>query len=128
MSKTIISTDQAPAAVGTYSQATRLGDIVFLSGQIALDPATMEMQNSSIEEEIHRVFRNIQALCTAADSDLDSILKLNVFLTDMNDFPVLNAIMAEYFSKPYPARAAIGVTSLPRGGRVEMDAILSRSD
>jgi reactive intermediate/imine deaminase len=124
MSKMIIKTDQAPAALGTYSQATRHGDLVFLSGQVALDPATMELVNDSIEEEIHQVFRNLRAVCQAAGSDLDSILKLSVFLTDMNDFPVLNAIMAEYFSKPYPARAAIGVAALPKAARVEMEAIL----
>jgi reactive intermediate/imine deaminase len=124
MSKMIIKTDQAPAALGTYSQATRHGDLVFLSGQVALDPATMELVNDSIEDEVHQVFRNLQAVCQAAGSDLDSILKLSVFLTDMNDFPVLNAIMAEYFSKPYPARAAIGVAALPKAARVEMEAIL----
>jgi reactive intermediate/imine deaminase len=124
MSKTIIKTDQAPAALGTYSQATRHGDIVFLSGQVALDPATMELVNGSIKEEIHQVFRNLRAVCEAAGSDLNSILKLSVFLTDMNDFPVLNTIMAEYFDKPYPARAAIGVAALPKAARVEMDAIL----
>jgi reactive intermediate/imine deaminase len=124
MSKMIIKTDRAPAALGTYSQATRHGDLVFLSGQVALDPATMELVNDSIEDEIHQVFRNLQAVCQAAGSDLDSILKLSVFLTDMNDFPVLNAIMAEYFNKPYPARAAIGVAALPKAARVEMEAIL----
>ena len=124
MSKMIIKTDQAPAALGTYSQATRHGDLVFLSGQVALDPATMELVNDSIEDEVHQVFRNLRAVCQAAGSDLDSILKLSVFLTDMNDFPVLNAIMAEYFSKPYPARAAIGVAALPKAARVEMEAIL----
>lgn len=124
MSKMIINTDQAPAALGTYSQATRHGDLVFLSGQVALDPATMELVNDSIEDEVHQVFRNLRAVCQAAGRDLDSILKLSVFLTDMNDFPVLNTIMAEYFSKPYPARAAIGVAALPKAARVEMEAIL----
>jgi len=124
MSKTIIKTDQAPAALGTYSQATRHGDLVFLSGQVALDPATMELVNDSIESEIHQVFRNLRAVCEAAGSDLNAILKLTVFLTDMNDFPVLNAIMAEYINEPYPARAAIGVAALPKAARVEMDAIL----
>lgn len=124
MSKQIISTDQAPAAVGTYSQATRHGDTVYLSGQIPLDPKTMELVNDSIEDEIHQVFRNLRSLCEAAGGNLGSILKLNVFLTNMNDFPVLNAVMAEYFSEPYPARAAIGVVSLPKAARVEMDAIL----
>jgi len=127
MSKTIIKTDQAPAALGTYSQATRHGDLVFLSGQVALDPATMELVNDSIESEIHQVFRNLRAVCEAAGSDLNAILKLTVFLTDMNDFPVLNAIMAEYISEPYPARAAIGVAALPKAARVEMDAILAGS-
>ena len=124
MSKVIISTDQAPAAVGTYSQATRQGNLVFLSGQIPLDPATMELVNNSIEDEIHQVFRNLKALCTAAGGQLDDILKLNVFLTDMDDFPSLNTIMAEYFNQPFPARAAIAVSGLPKGARVEMDAIL----
>jgi len=124
MSKTVIHTDQAPAAVGTYSQATRFGDTVFLSGQVALNPATMELVNGSVEAEIHQVFRNLKAVCEASGGDLDSILKLNVFLTDMGDFPVLNAIMAEYFQQPYPARAAIGVAALPKAARVEMDAIM----
>jgi reactive intermediate/imine deaminase len=124
MSKTIIKTDQAPAALGTYSQATRHGGLVFLSGQVALDPATMELVNDSIEAEIHQVFRNLRAVCEAAGGDLDAILKLTVFLTDMANFPALNSIMAEYFSEPYPARAAIGVAQLPKAARVEMDAIL----
>jgi reactive intermediate/imine deaminase len=124
MSKKIISTPRAPDAIGTYSQATRHGDTVYLSGQIPLDPSSMELVDGSIEDQVHRVFMNLQAVCEAAGGDLDNILKLNVFLTDMKHFPVVNAVMAEYFNEPYPARAAIGVASLPRGARVEMDATL----
>ena len=124
MSKQIIATNQAPAAIGTYSQATRHGDIVYLSGQIPLDPESMNTVDGTIEDQIHQVFRNLQAVCKAAGGDLDDILKLNVFLTSMDDFPSVNAIMAEYFNQPYPARAAVGVAALPRGVRVEMDAIL----
>lgn len=124
MTKEIISTRHAPAAIGTYSQATRHGDTVYLSGQIPLDPASMEMVGGSIEDQVHRVFMNLQAVCEAAGSSLDNILKLNVFLANMKHFPVVNAVMAEYFTEPYPARAAVGVSALPRGARVEMDAIL----
>ncbi len=124
MSKQIISTSQAPAAIGTYSQATRQGNITYLSGQIPLDPTNMEMVKGDIEAQIHRVFLNLQAVCKAADGSLNDILKLTVFLTDMADFPAVNTIMAEYFTEPYPARAAVGVAALPRGAQVEMDAIL----
>jgi len=124
MSKQIISTHQAPAAIGTYSQATRHGNTVYISGQIPLDPATMEMVEESIEAQIHRVFLNLQAICESAGGTLDDILKLNVFLTDLQNFSAVNTIMAEYFSEPYPARAAIGVAALPRDARVEMDAVL----
>jgi reactive intermediate/imine deaminase len=124
MSKQIISTNEAPAAIGTYSQATRQGDTVYISGQIPLNPASMEMIEGAVEEQIHRVFLNLQAICESAGGKLDGILKLNVFLTDMAHFPAVNAIMAEYFSEPYPARAAIGVTALPRDAQVEMDASL----
>jgi reactive intermediate/imine deaminase len=123
--KTIISTESAPAAIGTYSQAVRHGDLVFLSGQIPLVPETMEMTEGNVRAQIHQVFRNLSAVCTAAGSSLDEILKLSVFLTDMSDFPHVNEIMGEYFSEPYPARAAIGVAALPRGASVEMDAILA---
>lgn len=124
MSKQIISTPRAPAAIGTYSQATRHGDITYLSGQIPLDPASMEIVEGDIEAQIHRVFMNLQAVCEAAGGTLDDILKLNVFLTDLAHFPAVNTIMAEYFTAPYPARAAVGVAALPRDAQVEMDAIL----
>jgi reactive intermediate/imine deaminase len=124
MSKQIISTSQAPAAIGTYSQATRHGDTVYLSGQIPLDPVSMEIVEGDIEAQIHRVFMNLRAVCEAAGGTLNDILKLNVFLTDMASFPAVNAIMAEYFTEPYPARAAVGVAALPRDAQVEMDAVL----
>ena len=124
MTKQIISTSKAPAAIGTYSQATRHGNTVYLSGQIPLDPASMEMVDGSIEGQIHRVFQNLQAVCESAGGNLDDILKLNVFLANMDHFPAVNAIMAEYFAEPYPARGAGGVAALPRGAKVEMDAIL----
>jgi reactive intermediate/imine deaminase len=124
MSKSAIHTDKAPAAIGTYSQAIRHGDIVYLSGQIPLDPQTMEIVKGDIREQSHRVFRNLAAVCEAAGGDLDKIVKLTVFLTDLGHFGDVNEIMGEYFQKPYPARAAIGVASLPRGAAVEMDAVL----
>lgn len=124
MSKSAIHTDKAPAAIGTYSQAIRHGDTVYLSGQIPLDPQTMEIVEGEIREQIHRVFRNLAAVCEAAGGDLDRIVKLTVFLTDLGHFGDVNEIMGEYFQKPYPARAAIGVASLPRGAAVEMDAVL----
>lgn len=124
MNKQIISTPSAPAAIGTYSQATRHGNTVYLSGQIALDPGRMELVGGGVEEQIHQVFKNLRAVCESAGGSLDHILKLTVFLTDMAHFPSVNAIMAQYFQQPYPARAAVGVASLPRGALVEMDAIL----
>jgi reactive intermediate/imine deaminase len=124
MSRTIIETRNAPAAIGTYSQAVRHGDTVYLSGQIPLDPKTMELVTGDIGAQIHRVFSNLQAVCQAAGGELGNILKLTVFLTDLRHFPQVNEIMAEYFEPPYPARAAIGVAALPRGAEVEMDAIL----
>jgi reactive intermediate/imine deaminase len=124
MSKQIISTSHAPAAIGTYSQATRHGNTLYLSGQIPLDPASTEIVDGDIEAQIHRVFMNLQAVCEAAGGTLNDILKLNVFLTDMAGFPAVNAIMAEYFTEPYPARAVVGVAALPREVQVEMDAIL----
>ena len=124
MARQIIHTDDAPKAIGTYSQAVRCGDTVYLSGQIPLDPKTMELVNDSIEAEIHQVFRNLGAVCTAAGSSLAGIAKLNVYLTDLAHFPRVNEIMAEYFQQPYPARAAIGVAQLPKGARVEADAVL----
>ncbi len=124
MSKTIISTSEAPAAIGTYSQATRHGDTVYLSGQIPLQPQSMTIVEGGIEAQVHQVFRNLRAVCIASGASLDAILKLTVYLTDMTHFPQVNAVMAEYFSQPYPARAAVGVAALPRGAMVEIDAIL----
>jgi len=125
MSKTIIHTDQAPQAIGTYSQAVNHQGLVFVSGQIPLDPETMEMVTGGIEPQIHRVFKNLSAICTAAGGSLDDIVKLSVFLTDMTNFPQVNAIMEQYFTVPYPARVAIGVAALPKDSEVEMDAILA---
>lgn len=124
MSKNIISTDQAPKAIGTYSQAVKHQGLVFISGQIPLDPASMEIVEGGIEAQIRRVFDNLLAVCTAAGGSLDDIVKLGVFLTDMGDFPQVNMIMGEYFTAPYPARAAVEVSALPKGVNVEMDAIL----
>lgn len=124
MSRTIIKTDDAPAAIGTYSQAVKCGNTVYLSGQIPLDPKTMTMVNDTIEDEIHQVFRNLRAVAVAAGGGLGDVAKLNVFLTDLAHFAKVNEIMATYFAEPYPARAAIGVASLPRGARVEADAVM----
>ncbi|MBA4284952.1 MAG: reactive intermediate/imine deaminase [Xanthomonadaceae bacterium] len=124
MSRTIIKTDDAPAAIGTYSQAVKCGNTVYLSGQIPLDPTTMTLVNATIEDEIHQVFRNLRAVATAAGGGLGDFAKLNVFLTDLAHFAKVNEIMATYFAEPYPARAAIGVASLPRGARVEADAVM----
>lgn len=124
MSRAIISTSEAPAAIGTYSQATRHGDTVYLSGQIPLLPQSMTLIEGGIDAQVHQVFRNLRAVCIAAGASLDNILKLTVYLTDMTHFPQVNAVMAEYFSQPYPARAAVGVAALPRGAMVEIDAIL----
>lgn len=124
MPREIIHTDRAPQAIGTYSQAVRLGDTVYLSGQIPLDPKTMELVPGSIQVQIERVFDNLQAVAEAAGGGLSDVVKLNIFLTDLGDFPVVNEVMARYFSAPYPARAAIGVAALPKGAGVEMDAVL----
>jgi reactive intermediate/imine deaminase len=124
MSKNIISTDKAPQAIGTYSQAVKQQVLVFISGQIPLDPVSMEVVEGGIEAQIRRVFDNLSAVCTAAGGSLDDIVKLGVFLTDMNDFPQVNSIMGQYFTVPYPARAAVEVSALPKGVNVEMDAIL----
>jgi reactive intermediate/imine deaminase len=121
--KQFIQTPDAPAAIGTYSQAIRVNDTVYLSGQIGLDPATMQMSDT-IEAQIHRVFQNLRAVTLAAGSDLDGIVKLNVFLTDLKHFAMVNEIMSGYFQQPYPARAAVGVSALPRGALVEMDGVL----
>ena len=124
MTKEIISTDKAPQAIGTYSQAVKAGSTVYLSGQIPLIPETMEMVEGDIKQQIHRVFQNLQAVASAAGGDLSDVVKLNIFLTDLADFPQVNEVMAEYFQQPYPARAAIGVSALPKDAGVEMDAIL----
>lgn len=122
-SKQIIQTSHAPAAIGTYSQAVRAGNTVYLSGQIGLDPATMQMVDG-IEAQIHQVFRNLRAVAEASGGSLADVVKLNVFLTDLGNFARVNEIMAEYFQQPYPARAAVGVASLPRAALVEADGVL----
>jgi len=124
MAKEIIHTDNAPQAIGTYSQAVKVGTTVYMSGQIPLIPESMEMVTGDIKTQIHQVFKNLNAVANAAGGDLNSIVKLNIFLTDMANFPFVNEIMAEYLQQPYPARAAIGVASLPKNASVEMDAIL----
>ena len=124
MTKEIISTSKAPQAIGTYSQAVKVGTTVYLSGQIPLVPETMEMLSGSVEEQIHRVFKNLSAVAEAAGGSLKDVVKLNVFLTDLKNFPTVNQVMSEYFSEPYPARAAIGVAELPKAAAVEMDAIM----
>ena len=125
MAKEIISTDKAPQAIGTYSQAVKTGSTVYLSGQIPLIPETMEMVDGDIKQQIHRVFQNLQAVAHAAGGELSDVVKLNVFLTDLTNFPYVNEVMAEYFKSPYPARAAIGVAALPKAAGVEMDAIMA---
>ncbi len=124
MSKTIIQTANAPSAIGTYSQAVRHGDLVFLSGQIPLDPATMELVEGSFEDRAGQVFDNLQAVVEAAGGTMDQVLKVNIFLTDLSNFATVNTVMANYFSKPYPARAAVGVASLPKGTDIEAEAVL----
>ncbi len=124
MTKEIISTDQAPAAIGTYSQAVKVDKTVYMSGQIPLDPATMEVVSGGIQAEITQVFKNLTAVCEAAGGNLQNIVKLNIFLTDLSNFPIVNEIMAQHFETPYPARAAIGVSELPKGVGVEMDAVM----
>lgn len=128
MPREIIETDQAPAAIGTYSQAIKIDHTVYLSGQIPLDPTTMQLVEGEMDAQIHRVFNNLAAVARAAGGSLNDTVKLNVFLTDLSHFTLVNQIMAEYFQKPYPARAAIGVATLPRGAQVEMDAVLVLQD
>lgn len=125
MSKKVIATDGAPAAIGTYSQAIRAGNMVFLSGQIPLDPETMEVVDGDFEARARRVFDNLAAVAAAAGGSLDDIVKLTVFLTDLANFATVNSVMQDYFREPYPARAAVGVASLPKGVDVEADAILA---
>lgn len=124
MAREIIHTDKAPKAIGTYSQAVKVGNTVYLSGQIPLVPETMEMVQGDMRAQIVRVFDNLKAVCEAAGGSLADIAKLNIFLTDLSHFPLVNEVMASYFSQPYPARAAIGVATLPRNAGVEMDGIM----
>ncbi|MGD9786814.1 MAG: RidA family protein [Sulfuricellaceae bacterium] len=121
--KQIISTPHAPQAIGTYSQAVKVGTTVYLSGQIGLDPASMQMVEG-IENQIHRVFQNLKAVAEAAGGSMADVVKLNVFLTDLCNFAKVNEIMAQYFTQPYPARAAVGVKELPRGALVEADGVM----
>ncbi len=125
MTKTAIHTEDAPAAIGSYSQAIQNGNLVFLSGQIPLDPATMEIVEGDFETRARRVFDNLKAVAEAAGGSLDQIVKLTVYLTDLDNFAAVNAVMADYFEEPYPARAALGVASLPKGADVEAEAILA---
>lgn len=124
MSKEIIKTDKAPQAIGTYSQAVKTGNTVYLSGQIPLVPETMEMVEGDIRAQITQVFQNLSAVAEAAGGSLQDVTKLNVFLTDLSNFPIVNEVMAEFFSEPYPARAAVGVAALPKLAQVEMDAVM----
>ena len=125
MSKQVIHSDSAPAAIGTYSQAIRSGDFVFLSGQIPLDPATMEFVDGDFEARARQVFDNLRAVAQAAGGDLNNAVKLTIFLTDLANFATVNAVMEEYFEQPFPARAAVGFASLPKGADMEADAILA---
>ncbi|HAU12387.1 MAG: reactive intermediate/imine deaminase [Pseudomonadales bacterium] len=120
----IISTDQAPQAIGTYSQAVKCGSTVYLSGQIPLDPATMELVDGDMEASIVRVFENLKAVCQAAGGSMQDIAKLNIFLIDLSHFALVNEVMARYFQQPYPARAAVAVAALPKGAQVEMDGVM----
>lgn len=124
MPRSIVSTELAPAAIGTYSQAVRCDNTVYLSGQIPLDPASGLLVEGAIDVHIRRVFDNLRAVCRAAGGDLQDIAKLNVYLTDFGNFAEVNRVMATYFAQPYPARAAIGVASLPRGAAIEIDAVM----
>jgi reactive intermediate/imine deaminase len=124
MSKQAIATPKAPAAIGTYSQGIRAGGVIWLSGQLPLDPATGQLLSGEMRDQVRQVFRNLAAVAQAAGSSLDHAVKITVFLTDLSHFPNVNEVMAEFFSEPYPARAAIGVASLPRGATVEADAVL----
>ncbi len=122
--KAVIQTDQAPGAIGTYSQAIKINNTVYLSGQIPLDPEKMVLVSENIDDQINQVFLNLRAVCEAAGGDLSNIVKLNIFLTNLDHFSIVNEIMSQYFTEPYPARAAIGVKSLPKESKVEMDGIV----
>ena len=122
--RSVIHTDNAPAAVGTYSQAVKIGETVYLSGQIQLIPESMELV-ADFHGQVHQVFKNLTAVCEAAGGQLDDIAKLNIFMTDLSNFATVNEIMAEYFTEPYPARAAIEISALPKGAQIEMDGIMA---
>ena len=124
MSKVIISTDRAPAAIGTYSQAVKVGTTVYLSGQIPLVPASMEMISEDFRQQAEQVFKNLSAVCEAAGGELQDMVKVNIFLTDLGQFAVVNEVMASYFRTPYPARAAIEVSALPKGAQIEIDGVM----
>lgn len=124
MNKKVIYTDEAPKAIGTYSQAIRVENFVFLSGQIPLDPITMELQNQSIQHQIHQTFKNLLAVIKAAEARPEHLVKLTIYLTDLNDFALVNEIMPEYITEPFPARAVIGVHQLPKGANIEIEGIL----
>jgi reactive intermediate/imine deaminase len=125
MSKQIITTQDAPSAIGTYSQAVRVGNTIWVSGQIPLDPATKELVVGDIESQVRRVFENLKAIVLAAGASLDEVVKVTIFLTDLAHFALVNRVMAEYFREPYPARAAVGVASLPRNAQVEAECIVA---
>ena len=122
--KQVISTDKAPAAIGTYSQAVKAGETVYMSGQIPLDPATMEVVSGDFKAQAVQVFKNLQAVAEAAGGSLSDLVKLNIYMTDLSNFATVNEVMAEFVSQPYPARAAVEVSALPKGVQVEMDAVL----
>jgi reactive intermediate/imine deaminase len=124
MSKVIISTDKAPAAIGTYSQAVKIGTTVYLSGQIPLVPATMQMVSENFAEQTQQVFENLAAVCQTAGGSLNDMVKVNIFLTDLSNFATVNEIMSKHFSAPYPARAAVQVSALPRGAQIEIDGVM----
>ena len=125
MNKTTFHSDDAPAAIGPYSQAVQTGNLVFISGQIPLDPATMDIVDGDFEARARRVFENLKAVAAAAGADLDQVVKLTIYLTDLDNFATVNSVMSEFFQEPYPARAALGVASLPKGADVEAEAIVS---
>lgn len=124
MSKVIISTEKAPAAIGTYSQAVKIGTTVYLSGQIPLVPETMEFVSEEFRAQAVQVFKNLSAVCEAAGGELQDMVKVQIYLTDLGNFPIVNEVMAEFFETPYPARAAIGVKSLPKGAQIEIDGVM----
>ena len=124
MAKSIIHTDQAPQAIGTYSQAVKAGTTVYLSGQIPLVPSSMELISEEFSEQTHQVFRNIIAVCEAAGGTINDLVKLNIYLPDLSNFATVNEVMASYFTQPYPARAALGVRALPKGAQIEIDGVM----